>query len=136
MLVRFKYVNCLVLASLILIPAWSQGQELRYKFTPGSKHTYVMEQNQHMKMSAMGQEFEIKMDMMFEMTHTVDQVDTATGNAKMKQKIDRVKMSMKGGPLDMEYDSKSDKEPEGPLAAMAPIFKAMTESDMKMTMST
>lgn len=96
-----------------------------------------MEQNQNMKMSTMGQEIEIKMNMMFEMTQTIDSVDTATGNAKMKQKIDRVKMSMEGGPIGtMEFDSKSDKEPEGPLAAMAGIFKAMTDGDMKMTINT
>ena len=121
---------------LALLPAWTVAQELRYKYTAGAKNSYVMEQKQNMKMSAMGNEFEIKMNMTFEMTQTVDSVDTATGNAKMKQKIDRVKMLMEGGPIGtMEYDSKSDKEPDGPLAAMAGIFKAMTDGEMKMTIS-
>jgi len=132
-----KCCSTLLIAFIASMPVWSQGQELRYKFQAGAKNTYVMEQNQNMKMAVQGQEFEIKMNMMFEMTQTVDSVDTATGNAKMRQKIDRVKMTMEGGPIGtMEFDSKSDKEPEGPLAAMAGIFKAMTEGDMKMTMST
>lgn len=137
MLIRKNSICSLVLVLAALLPAWCQAQELRYKFQAGTKNTYVMEQNQNMKMSAMGQDIEIKMNMMFEMTHTCDQVDTATGNAKMRQKIDRVKMTMEGGPIGtMEFDSKSDKEPEGPLAAMAGIFKALTEGDMKMTMNT
>lgn len=126
---------CVATAVLVLSPVLSQAQELRYKFQAGSKNTYVMDQTQNMKMSAMGQEFEIKVNMNFEMTQVVDSVD-ANGSAKLKQKIDRVKMKMEGGPIgSMEYDSKSDKEPEGPLAAMAGIFKAMTESDIKMTLS-
>ncbi|MFT3880002.1 MAG: DUF6263 family protein [Gemmatales bacterium] len=134
---RMKCYSTIVLAFVTALPAWSQGQELRYQFTPGGKNSYVMEQNQNMKMNINGQEFEIKMNMTLETTQTVDSVDTATGNAKLKQKIDRVKMVMEGGPIGtMEFDSKSDKEPEGPLAAMAGIFKAMTDGAMKMTMST
>lgn len=125
----------LAAVALILSPVVSQAQELRYKFVPGSKTTYVMDQNQNMKMSAMGQEFEIKVNMNFEMTQTVDTVE-GNGSGKIKQKIDRVRMKMEGGPIGtMEYDSKSDKEPEGPLAAMGGIFKAMTEGDIKMTLS-
>lgn len=126
----------LALSVALLVPVVCQAQELRYKFQAGGKNAYTMDQNQIMKMSAMGQEFEIKINMSFDMTQTVDTVDTATGNAKIKQKIERVKMKMEGGPLGvMEFDSKSDKEPEGPLAAMAGILKAMTDGDIKMTMS-
>jgi hypothetical protein len=114
-----------------------QAQELRYKFTAGNKNSYVMDQNQTMKMSAMGQEFEIKINMSMEMSQTTDKVDTATGSATIKQRIERVKMKMEGGPIGMmEYDSKSDKEPEGVMAPMASIMKAMTEGDITMTMST
>ncbi|HQR06117.1 MAG TPA: DUF6263 family protein [Gemmatales bacterium] len=134
---RMKCCCSLLLTFIASLSAWGQGQELRYKFAPGGKNSYVMEQAQNMKMSVNGQDFEIKMNMMFEMTQAVDSVDTATGTAKIKQKIDRVKMTMEGGPIGMmEYDSKSDKEPDGPLAAMAGIFKAMTEGEMKMTMNT
>ena len=136
MLFRVKCCCTLFMAIIASVPAWSQGQELRYKFQAGGKNTYVLEQKQNMKMAINGQDFEIKIDMMFEITQAVDSVDTATGTAKIKQKIDRVKMVMEGGPIGtMEYDSKSDKEPEGPLAAMAGIFKAMTEGDIKMTMT-
>ncbi|HQR41994.1 MAG TPA: DUF6263 family protein [Gemmatales bacterium] len=126
----------LALAALALHAGSTVAQELRYKFSAGTKNSYVMEQNQTMKMSAMGQEFEIKINMSMELSQAIDRVDTATGNAVMKQKIERVKMKMEGGPIgSMEYDSKSDKEPEGALAAMAGIMKAMTESEISMTMS-
>ena len=133
---RLQCCSTLVMALIACVPAWSQGQELRYKFQNGTKTAYVMEQKQSMKMAVNGMEFEIKLNMTFEMSQTVDSVDTAMGTAKIKLKIDRIKMMMEGGPIGtMEYDSKSDKEPDGPLAAMAGIFKAMTEGDMKMTMT-
>lgn len=136
MLARCCKLQGLTLCLLALVPVCLNAQELRYKFQAGSKNSYVMEQKQNMKMSAMGQEFEINMNMMFEMSQTTESVDTATGNGKIKQKIDRVVMKMEGGPIgSMEYDSKSDKEPEGALAAMAGIFKAMTEGEIKMTIS-
>ncbi|HMO37108.1 MAG TPA: DUF6263 family protein [Gemmatales bacterium] len=126
----------MALSVALLVPVVCQAQELRYKFTEGTKNTYTMEQNQNMKMSAMGQEFEIKIGMSFDMTQSIASVDTATGNALVKQKIERVFMKMEGGPLGvMEFDSKSDKEPDGPLAPMAGILKAMTEGDIQMNMS-
>lgn len=136
MFIRLERCSSLLLAMVVLIPFSAQAQELRYKFQAGGKNEYVMEQKQNMKMAINGQEFEIKVNMTFETSQTVESVDTTTGAAKIKQKFDRVKMLMEGGPIGtMEYDSKSDKEPEGPLAAMAGIFKAMTASEIKMTMS-
>ncbi len=126
----------LALSVALLVPVVCQAQELRHQFQAGGKNAYTMDQTQNMKMSLMGQEIEIKIQMSFDITQTVDSVDTATGNAKIKQKIERVKMKMEGGPLGvMEFDSKSDKEPDGPLAAMAGILRAMTEGEIKMTMS-
>lgn len=126
----------IALSVALLVPVMCQAQELRYKFQAGGKNAYTMDQNQNMKMSLMGQEIEIKIDMSFDITQTIDSVDTATGNAKIKQKIERVKMKMEGGPLGvMEFDSKSDKEPEGPLAAMAGILRAMTDGEIKMTIT-
>lgn len=136
MSLRMKCCSSFLLAIIAALPAWCQGQELRYKFAPGGKNSYVMEQSQNMKMAVNGQEFEIKMNSIFEMTQVVDSVDTAAGTAKIKQKVDRVKMAMEGGPIGtMEFDSKSDKEPDGPLAAMAGIFKAMTDGEIKMTLN-
>ena len=131
---RSKCSSTFVLALIVCVPAWSQAQELRYKFQNGSKTAYIMEQNQSMKIPIGGQETDIKVNMLFEVSQTVDSVDTATGTAKLKQKYDRVKMSIKG-PIEMEYDSKGDKEPDGPLAAMAGIFKALTNNEIKMTMT-
>jgi hypothetical protein len=126
----------LPLLAFLLAPALVDAQQLRYKFQSGSKLDYVMEQKQNMKMSAMGQEIDMKVNMSFDFSMAIDSVDTATGKAKVKYKFGKVKMSMEGGPFgSMEYDSTSDKEPEGPLAMAAPIFKAMTTSEITMTVS-
>ena len=131
---RLQCCSTLVLALMACVPAWSQGQELRYQFQNGGKTTYVMEQKQSMKIPTPGNETDIKVNILFEISQTVDSVDTATGTARLKQKYDRVVLSIKG-PIEMEYDSKNDKEPDGPLGAMAGIFKAMTDSEIKMTMT-
>jgi len=122
--------------TFLLAPGLAGAQELRYKFQSGSKLEYVSEMKQNMKMSAQGQEIDMKVNMTFEFAMSVDSVDTATGSAKMKYKFGKVKMTMEGGPFgNMEYDSTSDKEPEGPLAMAAPIFKALTQSEITMTVS-
>jgi hypothetical protein len=125
----------LVLAFVCLVPLSSFAQELRYKFQAGSKANYVMEQKQTMKMGVQGQDFEMKSNMNMDFSMAVDSVDTATGNAKVTYKIDGMKMSMSGPMGNMEYDSKSDKEPEGMIAMAAPLFKAMTGAPITMTVS-
>jgi hypothetical protein len=120
---------------LAALPLISRADELRYKFQAGSKNSYAIDQKQTMKMSGMGQDIEMKNDMSMEFTMAVDSVDTATGKAKVKYKFDRVKMSMQMPMGNFEYDSKSDKEPEGPLAMAAPIFKAMTTGEITMSVS-
>jgi hypothetical protein len=126
----------LVVLTFLLAPVVAGAQELRYKFQPGTTNAYVMEQKQNMKMSAMGQEIDMNINMTFDFAMTVDSVDTASGEAKVKYKFGKMKMTMEGGPFgNMEYDSSSDKEPEGPLAAAAPLFKALTQSEILMTVS-
>jgi hypothetical protein len=88
-----------------------------------------------MKMGVQGQDFEIKSSMNMDFSMAVDSVDTATGNAKVTYKIDGMKMSMSGPMGNMEYDSKSDKEPEGMIAMAAPLFKALTGAPITMTVS-
>jgi hypothetical protein len=122
--------------TFLIAPSLLTAQELRYKFQSGSKLDYVSEMKQNMKMSAQGQEIDMKVNMTFDFSMAVDSVDTATGAAKMKYKFGKVKMNMEGGPFgNMEYDSSSDKEPEGPLAMAAPIFKALTEAEILMTVT-
>jgi hypothetical protein len=124
----------LACAGLGLMPV--RAEELRYKFQPGSKTNYAVEQKQNMKMSAMGQDLDMKNNMTMDVSMAVDAVDTATGNATVKYKVDRVQMNMEGGPFGKsDFDSKSDKEPEGPLAMAAPIFKALTADAVTMTVS-
>jgi hypothetical protein len=132
-----KVRSVLLCCTLPLVAlATAQAQELRYKFQAGTKTAYVIEQKQSMKMSAMGQDMDMKNNMTMEFSMAVDSVDTATGSAKVKYKFDRVKMSMEGGPFGFEFDSKSEKEPEGPVASMvAPIFQALTGSEISMTVS-
>jgi len=125
----------LLLTILASASAWSQGQELRYKFQVGDKNSYITEQKQEMKLPINGQETELRINLLFETTQTVESVETAAGTARLKLKYDRVKMTI-DGPITMEYDSNSDKEPDGPLASTAGVFKAMKDSDIKLTMNT
>ncbi len=128
---RLQCYRTFVLALIACVPAWSQGQELRYKFQAGGKSAYVTEIKQTLKMDVNGKATEIKLDLLFETTQTVDSVDTATGIAKLNYKFDRMKVVI-DGPINMEYDSKNDKEPDSPLAA---TFKALSEGEIKMTMN-
>ena len=61
----------------------------------------------------------------------------AEGNASMVQTVSRMRMKMGGTQpgLEAEYDSKSDKEPEGLMAAIAPMFKAFVGTPIELTMS-
>jgi hypothetical protein len=69
------------------------------------------------------------------MTWDVQGVDEKTGEAVIKQKFDRVKMKMNSPVGAFDYDSKSEEAPTGLGAIIAPMYKAMTEGDFEITMT-
>ncbi len=113
----------------------SAQEQLRHKFEAGSKTAYTMEQKQKMKMALGGQDMAMDIVMSMDISQVVDSVD-GSGKAKVKQKVERMVMTMEGGPLGkMEFDSKSDAAPDGPLGMMAGPLKAMTTGETTMSIS-
>src|SRR3954466_6341854 len=109
---------------------------LRWKFKVGEKLDYTMVQDMTMSASggpipAMNSTMRQEMDM----TWDVQGVDDKTGEAVIRQKFDRVKMKMSTPVGGFEYDSKSEEAPTGLGAMIAPMYKAMTEGEFEITMT-
>ena len=122
---------------ITLVAGFSRAEEpLRWKFKSGETLHYEMMQNMESSAEA-GPAGNIKTGMLqtLHMTWHIDEV-TPEGDAKMRQKIDRVqmKMTMPGGQVS-EYDSAKDEAPQGVMAMIAPLFQAMTEGEFKLTMT-
>jgi hypothetical protein len=79
--------------------------------------------------------FTTSMTQTMDIVWNIDEV-TPEGNAKTRQKIERVrlKMTMPGGQV-TEFDSGSEDPPQGIAAMLAPLYKAMTEGEFKITMT-
>ncbi len=124
-----------VLTGLAAAPARAQVT-LRYKFKEGETLKYTVEQRMNMNGNVAGNDITMEMGMNMDMTWKVLSVNK-DGSAKLTQTIDRVRMTMKAGPLgEVDIDTKSDKEPSDPIGkAMAPIFKAMAGAEFTMTMT-
>ena len=90
-------------------------------------------------MSASGgarpQEMKTSMRQEMNMTWDVQGVDEKSGEAVIRQKFDRVKMKMSTPVGGFEYDSKSEEAPTGLGAMIAPMYKAMTEGEFEITMT-
>jgi hypothetical protein len=137
---QFFFVGCAALAATSIF--WSgreaaAAEELRWKFTVGEKLDYTMIQDMTMAASgaalgAAGQSTTMRQEM--DMTWDVQGVNNE-GEAVIKQKFDRVKMKMTGPNGGFEYDSKSDAAPTGLGALIAPMYKAMTQSEFEITMT-
>ena len=108
---------------------------LRYKFTKGEKLKYEMEQKMVMAMSLGGMDINMDLGQTIDMTWNILDVD-ADGKAKMTQTISRIRFKMDGGAAGkLDYDSKDDKDVEGPLGKfMMPILKALAGAEIGLTM--
>jgi hypothetical protein len=112
------------------------AEALRWKFKVGEKLDYDMVQE--MSMSQSGPQIpQMNTTMRQEMNMTWDVlgVDDKSGEAVIKQKFDRVKMKMTTPLGGFEYDSKSEEAPTGLGAMIAPMYKAMTEGEFEITMT-
>lgn len=104
------------------------AEPLVWKFEPGLTNRYQMIQKMDMDMTVPGGgEISTGMEQKLDMSWTVESV-AEDGTAVLKQKIDRMRMTMElpGGAGKSEFDSASDKPAEGQAALMAPLLKAMT----------
>jgi len=130
---------CLGLLAVVIVACGADRAAaqttLRYKFKKGDKLNYEMEQKMTMTMSIMGRDINTDVNQLVNMTWTVNDVD-ADGKAKMTQTIARIRHNMDGGPVGkFEYDSKDDKEGEGPLGKiLTPILRALAGAEINLVM--
>jgi len=115
-------------------PAQAQTK-LRYKLKEGDKLDYVMDQKMKMSMSVGGKDIDMKINQQMEMTWNVASVDSE-GNAKVKMKIGRMKMSMDGPMGNVDIDSKDDKQPDDPVGMiLGQVVSAIAGMEMDFTLS-
>src|SRR5262249_43159562 len=112
----------------------SADTTLRYKFKKGEKLNYVFEQKITTTSALGGRDFVTNMTQTIDLAWNIMDVD-ADGKAKMTQAFSRIRFSMDGPLGKVEYDSKEDREPQGPLAkAIVPTFRALAGSEIGLTM--
>ena len=141
MRMSLKYTGTLLIAfaalgSVVATSVQAEGP-LRWKFKVGEKLDYNMVQEMQMAASgpALPQEMKTSMRQEMKMTWDVQGVDDKTGEAVIRQKFDQVKMKMSTPVGGFEYDSKSEEAPTGLGAMIAPMYKAMTEGEFEITMT-
>jgi hypothetical protein len=135
-----KNGKCLALAALALAllagPAQAQTM-LRYKFKDGEKLQYGMNQDMKMTMNVAGMDIEMKLKQSMDMHWDVTKVDDG-GNAKVRMKMGRVKMSMEGPTGNIEVDSgaKDAEEPDNPIGKIfSQMVKAIAALEMTFTIT-
>jgi hypothetical protein len=98
---------------------------LRWKFEKGQKTRMVITQEMQIKMVMQENPVLMTTTSTMEFDWEVTALDEQ-GVATMSLTTDRIRMKMQGPQgVMMEYDSQSDKKPEGMAAMMAPMFKGM-----------
>jgi hypothetical protein len=135
---RATRLPAVLAAVFVCLPSLACAQEpLRWKFNPGDKLNYDMIQD--MTIGSTGgplgaQTMTMRQEM--DMTWAVEGVNEE-GDAVIRQKFERMKIKMTLPPPlgAIEYDSKSGQAPQGPAAMLAPMYKAMTEAEFELTMT-
>ena len=132
----FRGLLALTVATAALSAGAVRAQTLlRWKFQPGQTLHYEVQQDVKTKGNVGAQAIGMTMKMTMDMTWKVDAVD-AQGNGSLTMTLDRVRMKadLPQG-MSMEYDSASDKEPEGLAKMLASSFKAMLKQPITMKTS-
>ena len=123
------------LVGLVGLGSSAEATTLRWKFKAGETLRWEMEQKQDTTIKAGGREISSKMVQTVDLRWTVKNVKD-DGTAEMGQTIDRMRTKMESAIEKFEYDSKSDKEPEGLVAQqILPLFKAMIGAEFTFTMN-
>jgi hypothetical protein len=116
-----------------IVPNACADEPLRWKFQVGDKFDYsvVLDVN----MTAGNNESTATMHQELDMTWDVQGVDADSGEAVIRQKFDRIKMKLTLPKRSIDYDSKSEKPPSDAAARIAPVYKAIAEGDIEITMT-
>jgi hypothetical protein len=108
---------------------------LRWKFKPGETLRYTMVQDTTQGMKAMGQEFKTSLNQTVDLHWGVKSV-ASDGVAELSQTIDRVRTKVDSPGAAFEFDSQSDKVPEGQVASLlTPLLKALVNAEFTFKMN-
>ncbi|MCA1686203.1 MAG: DUF6263 family protein [Planctomycetia bacterium] len=117
-------------------PARAAAPALSWKFTEGDALHYQMDQKTVTQVKGPNQDIKTTVTQTIDTTWSVGSVDKGSGDATMTQTIDRVRTRIEFPFGAFDYDSKSDKAPEGPLAAgIVPTLKALVGARFQYKMS-
>ena len=133
MFTRTRLVGLVMLFFATAVPTQAQTT-LRYKFTPGDKLAYAVENKMSMKLDIGGKEMEMAVSQMMELAWNIESVGS-DGKAMIQQKITRIQFAMDGLGGKLQYDSAEGKLPGGPLSDTAgPILKALSGLEVSLSM--
>ena len=133
-----RYVACVAVALVAANTSTARAQQLlRLKLTPGQTFNYQMVQTMDQSMrhgdNAVPMAFTTKQIM--DMTWTVESV-AAEDAVVIAQKTDRIQMKMQSPQgVIMEYDTASEKEPEGMALTFAPMYESMVREPIRITVT-
>jgi hypothetical protein len=122
---------------LMLASSARAADPLTWTFTPGAKHRYRLTQDMTTSIDlGPGGEVDAKTSQVLDLTWTVAEVND-DGNAVLKQKIDRIQLTMDapGAGGEVTFDSQSPDEPQGFAAMIAPLLKETVRSECTLTMT-
>ncbi|MFK7819044.1 MAG: DUF6263 family protein [Planctomycetaceae bacterium] len=113
--------------------AFSQQQELKWKFRPGQRLDYVVQQEMKMSMDYNGRAIGSTMKQTIDTQWLVNRIN-ANGNAEIVQNIKRIRIvMMQGDQVQVEFDSASkDKTAAG--TPMAQIFGELIKAQIQTIM--
>lgn len=117
-------------------PARAAAPVLQWKFTEGESLHYQMDQKTVTQVKGPNQDVKTTAAQTLDTTWTFVSVDKTSGTATVTQTIDRVRTKIENPFATFEYDSKSEKAPEGPFAAMiVPTLKALVGAKFQYKMT-
>ncbi len=122
--------------TILNAPARGAEPVLRWKFTEGESMHYQMVQKTTTKVKGPNQDIRTTVSQTIDTTWNVLSVDRETGIGTLTQTIDQVRTKIEYPFGQFEYDSKSEKAPEGPMAAgIVPTLKALVGSKFQYKMT-
>jgi hypothetical protein len=118
------------------LPALAQTPKmLRHQFREGEQRDVRIDQNLNLSIGIGDQNLKVQMKQDIRFRNAVVSVDP-NGNARIRQRVTAVKMTSEGIPgAELRFDSNDEEEPKGLAALVAPIFRAMMEGDIHLTMT-
>lgn len=131
---RFLTTICFTAMCLTALPAGAQ-QTLQWKFQPGEVLKYRIRQDVQRDFTLGGNSNRTVMSQTIEMTWKVENA-AADGSGVLTQTIDRMMVSLEGGPTgQVNFDTASQQAPDNPIArVMSDTFRKLINQPFRVTM--